>query len=914
MASDSLHTQIGSVFGTPGFMAPEQARGEEIGKGGDVYALGATLYQLLAGKPPHRGKSATEVLSSTMSNAEVRFGDETIGAPADLIAIVAKALAFEAADRYGDAVALGEDVRRFLAGQLVAAHRYTRRQRLGRFAKRHRTALAVAAFALVAVAVFAWYGVHRIVDERDRADAARREALAESETSKQRLIAVRDRDERRTVANARALVDSNPTAAIATLKLLPTGSKYVDEARTVAQSAVARGVVYGQQTTTALTYQATLSPDGSRLFQLTSDGWARMWDLDHHKLAWQRREPDTHARMTWVGDGKHLIVRHDKAAPELVDVVAVTGERLPIASIRAIAAAERGDRVIYADADGTLHRFEVSARSDRALPVHLEKADDLAIAPDGGRFAVTDNAKRVTVYDEDGKELAHRDGAFWNLAFSDGQRFAAFGVSEVVELELAPAPTWIAVPLPPQPPHMLAQGGYLDDELVISIGAHVYGWRTKVVERFALGDVYAGGFALAGDFAIAELNEGRLRYADRLGEVGEIPLPMTVTHLRLLGRPKHQRLVVVGEGVLLDLPLDSFISHPIPKPIGEMPWFVGDSDLLYIPSGGDTLRWLDLGTRAETIVQLAHPGMQQLLSTDAHTGRALVRSMYGTVNGAHLDQAPSRLLIATRGSPKVRLVADGLGLWGLLTEGGGLVYSDAAGKLWGAIDDAAPRELATLGGQVANLAPRGALGYVAFTDKGELVRGSLAQPAIEKVFARKTDHVSLGTDPAGRVYIGIGTRLSRWDTELAELTDFGKPIEVVMRAAGGMIVGLDGGEYFFVPEAGGPPKRILSVGATNVGTGDDGRVLIAFTQSSALHIVELPSRIMWSIPASITSTGRATISPTGRTLVYEPEAASGYSVLRTLVAGPTDLAAWLDELTNATVDESGLVVWPWQAQ
>ncbi|HEY0191290.1 MAG TPA: serine/threonine-protein kinase, partial [Kofleriaceae bacterium] len=61
-ASDSLRTQIGSVFGTPGFMAPEQARGEELDPRGDVYALGAILYQLLAGSPPHAGASATEVI------------------------------------------------------------------------------------------------------------------------------------------------------------------------------------------------------------------------------------------------------------------------------------------------------------------------------------------------------------------------------------------------------------------------------------------------------------------------------------------------------------------------------------------------------------------------------------------------------------------------------------------------------------------------------------------------------------------------------------------------------------------------------------------------------------------------------------------------------------------------------------
>src|SRR5580692_9144898 len=67
--SDSLKTQVGSVFGTPGFMAPEQARGEELGPRSDVYALGACLYQLLAGVPPFGGStSATEVMDRTRKN------------------------------------------------------------------------------------------------------------------------------------------------------------------------------------------------------------------------------------------------------------------------------------------------------------------------------------------------------------------------------------------------------------------------------------------------------------------------------------------------------------------------------------------------------------------------------------------------------------------------------------------------------------------------------------------------------------------------------------------------------------------------------------------------------------------------------------------------------------------------------
>ncbi len=910
MASDSLHTQIGSVFGTPGFMAPEQARGEELGTRGDVYALGATLYQLLAGKPPHRGKSATEVLSSTLSNAKVPFAVELVGAPPDLVAIVVKALAFEAADRYPDAVALGEDVRRFLAGQLVAAHRYTRRQRLARFAKRHRGVLAVAAIATTCVAALAWYGVHRILDERDLADAARGEALAESHTAHERLIAVQDRDERRTVANARALVESNPTAAIATLKLLPPASKYVDEARTVAQAAVARGVVWGHSATTAMTFQAQLSPSGDRLFQLTNDGWARLWDLRTHRLAWQQRAPDLHARMTWVGDSKHLIVRHETAPPELVDVVAMSAVPLPIASMRAVVAATHGDRIVYADAAGTLHRFEVNTRTDLALPVTLDKREELAIAPDGAHFAISDSAKRVTVYDDAGREIAHRDGAFYAVAFSETGRVAAFGAPDVAELELATG-AWTAVPLPALPKYTVSQGGYLDDDLVFESGPHVYTWRTSLTERFSLGTMYGGGFVLAGDLVIAELTEARLRYASHR-EVGEIPLPTTVTNLRLIGQPKLQRLIVVGEGLLLDLPLDTFVSHPIPKPRDETPWFVGDDALLYLPSGGDSVRWLELGTRKETTISLGKPGVPSLMSIDPRGGRALISSMYGSVNGAQLDQAPTRLYVVTR--DRARLVAETPGLWGVLTEGDGLVYSDAAGKLYGAIGDAAPRELAALEGRVASLARRDKRGYAAYTDKGELVRGWLDRPQLDKIFIRKTAGVELATDAAHRVYVGQGTRLSRWDTDVQELHDFGKPIESLTSGAGGLVVGLDGGEFFLWPvDPPGPAKRLLSVGARDVGTGDDGRVLIALGQSGALQIIELPSRIMWSIPASISTSGRVTISPTARTVLYEPDLGSTYSMLHTLVAGPTDLAAWLDELTNATVDESGLIVWPWQA-
>src|SRR5262249_11258319 len=146
--------QAGVVFGTPGFMAPEQARGEALDARSDVYSLGATLYHVLAGMPP---------LTGSFGEIAAHAGDEHRADAAlaqlaqlplspELTAIVSKAMEFAPAQRYPDAAALADDLNRFLAGRLVSAHRYTPAQRLRRFVRRHRALVAVTAASLIVLA------------------------------------------------------------------------------------------------------------------------------------------------------------------------------------------------------------------------------------------------------------------------------------------------------------------------------------------------------------------------------------------------------------------------------------------------------------------------------------------------------------------------------------------------------------------------------------------------------------------------------------------------------------------------------------------------------------------------------------------------------------------------------------------
>jgi WD40 repeat protein len=181
-------TVVGSILGTPQYMAPEQAHGERVDERADVYAIGAMLYHLLAGRPPFDGlASASVVIEAVRSRPPAPVAGLAPGAPRDLIAIVTRAMARDTGARYATAAALADDLRRFATGQLVSAHRYSRGERLRRFARRYRAVLASAAIAVVALAATGAVSVQRVVREREAARAAERgQRAARTEAEAQR--------------------------------------------------------------------------------------------------------------------------------------------------------------------------------------------------------------------------------------------------------------------------------------------------------------------------------------------------------------------------------------------------------------------------------------------------------------------------------------------------------------------------------------------------------------------------------------------------------------------------------------------------------------------------------------------------------------------------------------------------------
>ncbi len=205
LTDKTMFTELGVMMGTPEYMSPEQAdqREQNIDTRTDVYSLGVILYQLLVGALPFDAKAMRaagfeEILRKireeeppkpstkirSMGDASAASAENRMEEPRSLAQhlrgeldwITMKALEKDRTRRYGAASELAADISRYLHNDPVAAGPATAGYRVKKYAVRHRIALGAAAglvFLLAGFAVVQAVELHRIKQERNRADRER---------------------------------------------------------------------------------------------------------------------------------------------------------------------------------------------------------------------------------------------------------------------------------------------------------------------------------------------------------------------------------------------------------------------------------------------------------------------------------------------------------------------------------------------------------------------------------------------------------------------------------------------------------------------------------------------------------------------------------------------------------------------
>src|SRR5262249_19743262 len=180
-------TQTGDLVGTLRYMSPEQALAKRgvVDHRTDLYALGATLYELLTLEPAFHGRDREELLRQITFEEPRPLRRLNAAIPADLETIVLKAMAKAVEERYATAQELANDLRRFLDNRPVLARRPTLLQRLRKWTRRHPAVVAAAVALLFLVAAGSLVSTALIRAEQGKAEAAyerERKRAEEAET------------------------------------------------------------------------------------------------------------------------------------------------------------------------------------------------------------------------------------------------------------------------------------------------------------------------------------------------------------------------------------------------------------------------------------------------------------------------------------------------------------------------------------------------------------------------------------------------------------------------------------------------------------------------------------------------------------------------------------------------------------
>ncbi|MCE9577219.1 MAG: protein kinase, partial [Deltaproteobacteria bacterium] len=527
-SGDRTSTVSGRVIGTPQYMPPEQARGDQVDERGDVYAIGALLYELLSGKPPYdSGTGPRAVLEQVIAGPPPPLTSLVPDLPRDLDAIVCKAMARERERRYRDAKALAEDLKRFQSGQLVSAQTYGTMALVRRWVVRNRGPVAVAAIGALILIGVAIGLVRRIVDERNVA----REASARAEDARG---AAEARQHDLTLLQARSSLDRDPTAAVAWLKSDPAAAGMCSDVSAMIDEAVAQGVARHVWRQRDWVYDARFSPDGTHIATASKDGDVRLYDiatggfrvLGHHRagLRTVAFSPDGTSLATGGLDGAILLWPVAGGDPRLI------GQQGD--AVAALKFERDGAHLVSASEGGPAREWDVARGGggvlfdSNELFVAFAVPDDLpagalGAAVDGGLWRRTSRSgkpgaeKILTIPGGISALGVSRDGAL--ALVSDGRHMLLVDIARGTAVEVGPAVPMTKSIAFTQDDTRAAVVGETPDVTLIDLAAH-----TSQQLRGHTDAIYHVTFSRDGHRMLTASDDGTARLWDLVSGVARV--------------------------------------------------------------------------------------------------------------------------------------------------------------------------------------------------------------------------------------------------------------------------------------------------------------------------------------------------------------------------------------------------------
>jgi WD40 repeat protein/tRNA A-37 threonylcarbamoyl transferase component Bud32 len=484
-------TVTGEILGTPSYMAPEQAAGKtrEIGPAADIYGLGAILYAMLTGNPPIEGETPWDAINRVVSEEPLPPSRIRPGLPRDLETICMKCLRKEPDKRYASAMALAEDLRRYLDGEPIRARPVGAWERAVKWARRRPAAAALLIVSVVAtLTLIVGGGLYQV-----RLTQALNEATRSAEESRQRLVrlgvaegghALDDGDWPGSLAwfgealqldhgDARhekihrirfgAVLRMCPrlilvgchAGPVVEARFSPDGRYLVtaSEDHTAQVWDLGAGQPFGLplQHEGAVT-AASFSPDGRAIVTASADGTARIWDRTGHGLQSVHQD----GRMFGAAlspDGRRILTAGEDGTARLWD--AATGKPLATLQhrgpVRRAVFARDGRRVVTASDDHTARIWDAVTGEPMTAPLeHAGPVTWAAFNPDGTRVVTASADRTAQVWDTaTGKatsaEMRHKGDVVRASFSADGKRVLTASADHTARL-------WDAAGQPASPP------------------------------------------------------------------------------------------------------------------------------------------------------------------------------------------------------------------------------------------------------------------------------------------------------------------------------------------------------------------------------------------------------------------------------------------------------------------------------